>query len=971
MLPLLAAFVVGGSAVLFFMAWRLSLALWRAAQADTARAQSESRMRGLLSRENGLVVTGASGAHAHAERVQAATYAISEAASSAASLGELFAAIHAAVGELMPARNFYIAIYDPTTDLLSFPYFVDEVDPAPGPKPLGKGITEHVLRTGEPLLASPSVAAELEHTGRIELIGAPSIDWLGVPLKVADRTFGVLVVQSYTEGIRYSDEDKAILIFVSRQVAMAIARTQAQEALRAGEQKLRDIIEHSTNLFYSHTPEHVLTYVSPQARQFFDAEPEELLVRWTELTTDNPLNRIGFERTEEAIRTGQPQPVYELELVGMRGRKIWVEVREAPVVRDSRTVAIVGSLTDITERRRVEEALRASEATNRAILEAIPDIVFRVGGNGVFLDYKASRLGDLVMPPERFLGKHVAEVLPPDVARLSAENLAAALSDSRVHVYEYDLELSGERRSWECRMVASGDAEVVAIIREITERRRAEQALRESEERYRRLVELSPDGIAIHRDGCVVFCNRTGARMLGFGVAEEVIGRPILDFVQAEFRDVVGRRVRDALARGQSQPPIQEKFVRADGSPIDVEVTSTPYSFGGRPAVLVVFRDITPRLRLEEHVRHMQKMEAIGRLAGGVAHDFNNLLQALLSTVDVLQVRGHDPEKVASTILELETNIKRGAALTRQLLLFARRELVRPERVDLNDVVTKAATLLRRLVRANIRLTLVSGRGDLPLDADRGQLEQVLLNLVVNAADAMPEAGELTIRTGCLGDDEVWVEVTDTGVGIAPDVQKKIFEPFFTTKSPERGTGMGLAVVHGIITQHRGRIEVTSTVGKGSTFRAVLPRAGVGRTAAPRPQADPAGVVALAHGEHVLVVEDEEGARRALQEILHLLGFSVTTAGSGEEGEELAVRERFDVLLTDFVLPGIDGGELARRLAAATPALRVIVMSGYAEDESMRLGVMTGTVRFLQKPFDVETLSRAMRDALADGGEPS
>ena len=931
------------------------------------RAQSDFRLQSLLGRMTGAAPVTGPVTRARAERVEAAIYVISEAASSAMSLDELFPEIHAAVGELMPARNFYIALYDAECDRLSFPYFVDEVDAMPAAKAPGRGATEYVLRTGEPLLASPAVAAELQRRGEIELIGADSIDWLGVPLKVENTTFGVLVIQSYTEGVRYSDDDKAILQFVSRQVAMAIARTRAREALRASEQKLRDIVEHSTNMFYSHTPDHVLTYVSPQARQFFDCEPEELMIRWTELATDNPVNRVGMERTQRAIDTGQPQPSYELELAGALGRKVWAEVREAPVVRDGRTVAIVGSLTDITERKRVEEALRASEGTNRAILEAIPDIVFRIGGDGVLLDFKATRVEDLVLPPDRFLGRQFTLVLPPDVARLSAENLAAALADRRVHVFEYDLPLAGEHRSWECRMVASGTAEVIAIIREITERRRAEQALRESEERYRRLVELSPDGIAIHRDGIVVFCNLTGARMLGYGLAEEVIGSPILDFVQSGFHDVVARRVRDAVADNRAQPPIEEKFLHADGSSIDVEVTSTPFSYGGHPAVLVVFRDITPRHQLEERVRHMQKMEAIGRLAGGVAHDFNNLLQALLSTTEALQARGTDPGQLAETVREMETNIRRGAALTRQLLLFARRELGRPERVDLNDVVAGATALLRRLVRENIRLTLVPEAGELALEGDRGQLEQVLVNLVVNASDSMPGGGDLTIRTG-RGDSEVWVEVSDTGVGIPPELQERIFEPFFTTKLPERGTGMGLAVVHGIVTQHGGRIEVASVVGKGSTFRAVLPRASDTASTAPLPASRAAAVDRVARGERVLVVEDEDSARRALEDILALLGFRVSSAASGEEGERLAAAEEFDVLLTDFVLPGIDGGELARRLVARHPSLRVVLMSGYAEDESMRLEVMAGTVRFLQKPFDVDTLARAIGAALAVDG---
>jgi PAS domain S-box-containing protein len=780
--------------------------------------------------------------------VQAAIYAISEAASSAPSLGALFPAIHMAVGELLPAANFYIALYDADYDRLSFPYFVDEVDPAPEPKPLGRGVTEYVLRTGEPLLASPSVAADLERDGEIELIGAPSIDWLGVPLKLGDTTFGVLVVQSYTPGIRYGEDDKAILQFVSRQVAMAIERTRAQEALRASEQRLRDIIEHSTNMFYSHTPDHVLTYVSPQSRQFFDCEPEEALVRWTELATDNPVNRVGFERTEQAIATGVPQPPYELELVGMRGRRIWVEVREAPVVRDGGTVAIVGSLTDITERKRVEEAL--------------------------------------------------------------------------------------------C----------------------------ESEDRYRRLVELSPDGIAIHRGGKVVFCNLAGARLLGYTLAEEVLDRPILDFVQPEMHELVATRVRAAMADGRSQPPAEERFVHADGSLVDVEVTSTPFSYAGAPAVLVVFRDIRPRRQLEERVRHMQKMEAIGRLAGGVAHDFNNLLQALLSTVEAVRTRGKEPDRLAETLREMETNIRRGAALTRQLLLFARRELARSERLDLNDVVAGATSLLRRLVREDIRLSLVPECADLPFDGDRGQIEQVLVNLVVNATDAMPDGGVLVICTGG-NPSEVWVEVTDTGVGVPAELHERIFEPFFTTKAPERGTGIGLAVVHGIITQHNGYVELTSAVGTGSTFRVVLPRVATAAPTAPAPLSE-AGAPIRTGGGRVLVVEDEDGARLALEEILRVLGFDVAVAASGEEGERLAAAAGFDVLLTDFVLPGIDGGELARRLVARSPSLQVIVMSGHAENERMRSGIMSGAVRFLQKPFDMDTLARALRAALDGGGVP-
>jgi two-component system cell cycle sensor histidine kinase/response regulator CckA len=961
---------------LYLLVWRLNLALWHAAQAGADRDRAESTLARLLAGGPESMMAAGSDAGSRAERVRAAIYAISEAASSKATLPELFRAIHTAVGELMPAQNFYIALYDAGTRSISFPYFVDEIDSQPAPKPLGKGVTEYVLRTGAPLLASPAVAEELERAGEIELIGAPSIDGLGVPLKVGDSTIGVLVVQSYAEGVRYGEEEKAILMFVSRQVAMAIERARAQDALRASEQRLRDIVEHSTNLFYSHTPSHVLTYVSPQSRHFFECDPAEALTRWTEFITDNPVNSVGIARTQRAIDTGQPQPPYELELVGKHGARIWVEVREAPVVHDGATTAIVGSLTDITERKQVEEALRASEATNQAILQAIPDMAFRISAEGVFLDYKAARDSLLYRSPELFLGRHVTEVLPPEVARQSVAAIEAALTQGGVQVYEYELAVDNVMRHWEARTVATGVSEVVVIVREITERRRAEQALRESEERYRRLVELSPDGIAIHQDGVLVFCNETGAKLLGYGSSQEAIGQPVLSFVHPSSRELVIGRMRAALGAGKPQPPVQERFVRADGSPLDVEVASIPFLLDGRPAVQVVIRDISRRLELEEHVRQMQRMDAIGRLAGGVAHDFNNLLQAMLSTAEALRVRGSSTVALGETVAELEGHVRRGAALTRQLLLFARREVGKPERLDLNDVVVEAAKLLRRLVRENIRLVLSPANDVLPVDADHGQLEQVLVNLVVNGSDAMPDGGELVIRTGDLGEREVWLEVSDTGVGIPEEVRGRIFEPFFTTKTSERGTGLGLAVVHGIVTQHGGRVEVASELGRGSTFRVLLQRA----TAGGEPKAtgvEEASAPAAGSGERVLVVEDEDAARNALTEILELLGYRALAAASGEEAEAAASAAPFDVLLTDFVLPGIDGGELARRLSATQPGLRVILMSGYAENESVRRGVSAGTVRFLQKPFDVDTLARAMRAAIeenraaAPGGGPS
>ena len=313
---------------------------------------------------------------------------------------------------------------------------------------------------------------------------------------------------------------------------------------------------------------------------------------------------------------------------------------------------------------------------------------------------------------------------------------------------------------------------------------------------------------------------------------------------------------------------------------------------------------------------------------------------------------------------ELADTINRGASLTRQLLLFARRETVRLERTDLNEAVRDAAKLLRRLIRANITVTIDLAEQELPLDADRGQLQQVIINLAVNAADAMPEGGRLVIRTGADGAQQVWLSLGDSGHGIPEAIRDRVFEPFFTTKGAGKGTGLGLSVVQGIVTQHHGRIEVQSTAGAGTTFTVTLPGAGAGADIAALEVPSPVLDRVSGAGERILVVEDEEGTREGLRDLLTILGYQGIAVGSAEDAEELPAEEPFDVLLTDLMLPGATGPQLAQTLLARWPELKVILMSGYPEGEAVRAGVSSGTVRFLQKPFGIDALAREVRAAL-------
>ncbi len=513
------------------------------------------------------------------------------------------------------------------------------------------------------------------------------------------------------------------------------------------------------------------------------------------------------------------------------------------------------------------------------------------------------------------------------------------------------------------RVARLDDEEVfLAIVRDIGERKRAERQIRMLAHSLKSIGECVR---ITGRDDRILFVNEAFLKTYGY-TEEELIGQPIPILRSPRAANPREEEILGATLAGGWRGELINR--RKNGSEFPVFLsTSVVRDDAGSPIVLVgVATDLTERKRLEEQFAHAQRMETVGALAGGIAHDFNNLMQAVLSHTQLVLAHSYEPDQVRTWARKIQERIAHGASITRQLLIFSRREVAKVELLDLNEVVRSTSGFLHHLIRENVTVQLDLASSPLPIEADRGQLEQAVMNLAANASEAMPNGGRLTFETGVAENGDAQLVVRDTGRGIPEEVRDRIFEPFFSTKHASEGAGLGLAVVHGIVSEHGGRIEVESDLGKGTTFRITLPRKVSGESAAVpetvvEPQASGEG-----HGERVLLVEDEEAVREGLTEMLSVLGYEVVAVESGEEAQALPAQPPFHLLLTDLLLPGVSGTELARALAARWRDLKVIVMSGYAEDGAVRQGGTAGAFRFLQKPFDMDTLDREVRAALAE-----
>ncbi len=623
---------------------------------------------------------------------------------------------------------------------------------------------------------------------------------------------------------------------------------------------------------------------------------------------------------------------------------------------------------------RAASQLQDEVERNRALLAANPDLMFLLDDKGTYLDVRSQDEGALLVPPTELLGKRMDEVLPPVLARACMAAIGEVLRTERTVPLEYALPIGEEVRSFEARLAGCGSRQVLMLVRETTELRAASEQARSAE----LVMDNAGESIFwVDREARLVYANDTACRMLGYTHEE---------FLELRIQDIDAEADPDRwtafwdLVRTEGPQVVETVQQTKDGTRIPVEISVMFAVLGGRELLCAFCRDIRDRKLAQAELVQGRKMEAIGRLAGGVAHDFNNILTVILGYAGFVGDELPEGGQVREDLRTVVDAAKRAERLVSQLLAFSRRRPVEPKILDIDELVEETARMLSRVLGEHIVLDTELGLGGWTTSMDPTAFDQVLMNLAVNARDAMPRGGSLTLTTRRVRADHVGanparpglvpgeyavLSVSDTGTGMDELQQSRCFEPFFSTKPEGEGTGLGLATCMGLVKQAEGFIYVESTPGAGTTFSVYLRRADGGtRFEGPETVESPTG-----RGQGtVLVVEDLRGIREMARRTLRAQGYRVLTARDGKEALEVAASTDLDLVITDVVMPHMGGVELVERLEERFPHLKIVFMSGFSDHPSTHL-TEGSCKRFLTKPFEPSGLLAVVSETLDEGDE--
>jgi len=747
------------------------------------------------------------------------------------------------------------------------------------------------------------------------------------------------------------------------------ARRAEQEKL-ASEARYRELFERAMDMIAVLDREGRLVEVNPAVARTLGYQREELIGR--------PLSSIlapeeadaGVARFARKLDGSEPACFYQSVLLGKDGRRVPIEASSEVILRDGALHGVLVIARDVSERVAARAALEESERRFRNAFEGAAVGMTLTDPAGTLLRVNAAFAEMLGYRPSELAGVQVGEIVHPDGRAAFAddlEKLRAGLEGRGVAERRYlrkDGEIVLGRVS--VSTVRADDGSVlyfVGQIEDVTELRRVQAELDESQALHQVVIESSYDALAVlDLDGTIRLASRSIENTLGY-TQQELVGRSFLELLHPDDQQAAQAAVEAAL-RGAEPSVSRRRTLAKDGSIRLWDGTIAPGRCkDGEPSFLVAnAHDVTSQGQLEDKLRHAQKMEAVGRLAGGVAHDFNNLLLVIRGYAELALQKVETRDDSSAEIGEVVAAAEKAASLTGQLLAFSRRQVMNPETFDLRDVVADMVKLLQRLIGENVELTTVWPDDPTLIHADRAQIEQVVANLAVNARDAMPDGGHLSIEVARAADDgQALLIVRDDGRGMDAATGAQIFEPFFTTKGAE-GTGLGLSMVHGIISQSGGQIAVDSEPGQGTTFTITLPLAD-SLSALPEPVA---AAPASGGAETILLVEDDPVVKTVITMMLDDRGYRLIPAGSGEEALALAraAPGTVDLLITDLVMCGLNGRETAEAVRTHQPQAKVLYMSGYTDDAVIRVGGFEPGISFLQKPFSGDELARRVRELL-------